>query len=75
MTISPDAYDRWLTTDPRGELDAEFEAWCAETDTDPADADAWSEFEADRERGDWPPDYDPDPDDEPYYDDPSLDYR
>ncbi len=67
--------DRWLTTDPRDEEWCQYEEWCSVNELDPCgpdgevDPDNWEAFQEALE-----PEYDPEPDYEPFRDDPSLDY-
>lgn len=47
--FDPAALDRWLTTDPREQDAADFEAWCEENDIDGSADGAWQRFEQWRE--------------------------
>lgn len=38
-------FDRWLTTDPNGEIDTAFERFCEERDLDPSSDEALADFE------------------------------
>ena len=42
-------FDRWLTTDPAGEIDPVFEGFCEEHDLDPSSDEALAAYETWRE--------------------------